>query len=403
MNIIIIGTSNSVMTESYVSALKIYHQVSNISCGRVPFFYHIKTIKQNIELIEKSDLLIIDHYINDINYYHPRLGDFYLEECKDFYRLLSSLNTNILNILFPIRKKLNSQESDYYNFVKNLSKTNKIPLLDLNKFAFKTENYGDDIHLNRKTSFTVGVSLANNLRTLTEKPVHGGSIKKDPYIIFDSHDIAETNNYQKYDFKNSLIDITFSRCTDQIHLNNRVPCKLLSIGYFLAPSRKEEQGISVLNKRFSFSGNLYLHEAIDSFPSFPGDIRITVLNGNYSNTPSFMGREIVDGPFKDADIVELLAKSEIDLEVNPANRSYYDFELPDLNELLLKFEESLTENKSIAISSELVDILRDLAIGIERLNLDKAYELMKLVKHFRPDGVTINSKIKNYESKLKNH
>ncbi|MBN0987000.1 hypothetical protein [Amphritea pacifica] len=402
MNIIIIGTSNSVMTESYVSALKIYHNVSNLSCGRVPFFYHIKTIKQNIDLIEKSDLLIIDHYINDMNYYYPRLGDSYLEECTDFYKLLSSLNTNILNILFPIRKKLNRHETDYYNFVKDISIKENIPMLDLNLFEFKSENFWDDIHLNKKTSFTVGVSLANNLRATTPKKVAGGSIKNDPYMIFDSHHIAESNNFKKHEFKNSLIDITFCRCTDQIHINNEEQCKLLSIGYFLDPSRKEEQGISLQNKRFSFSGNLYLHEAIDSFPEFSGDIRITVLNGNYSNTPSFMGREIVDGPFKDADIVELLAKAEIDLEVNPANRSYYDFELPDLNELLLKFEESLTENKSIAISSELVDILRDLAIGIERLNLDKAYELMKLVKHFRPDGVTINNKIKDYENKLKN-
>lgn len=76
MKIVILGTSDSVMGQKgFVRALRQRHEVVNLSAGRVGVAFHLNRIIEHYEMIESADLLIIDHYINDVNGFGPHLGD----------------------------------------------------------------------------------------------------------------------------------------------------------------------------------------------------------------------------------------------------------------------------------------------------------------------------------------
>ncbi|MDN2664389.1 hypothetical protein OW492_13515 [Psychromonas sp. 14N.309.X.WAT.B.A12] len=121
MKIIIVGTSNSVMgNKGFIESLRIDNEVIQLSSGRTPFLCTLKTIMLNQKLIESSDILIIDHYINDINFYVLEKGPDYIKMVKDFYIYLSSLNVNVLNLMFPI---LGLKSRKAYNFMKKLLNT----------------------------------------------------------------------------------------------------------------------------------------------------------------------------------------------------------------------------------------------------------------------------------------
>ena len=188
MKIVILGTSNSVMGgNGFIKALMLDHEVIQLSSGRVPFFYHIKTIQNNKALIESSDLLLIDHYINDVNFYSEAIGEVYNELCKDFYTFLSSINTRIINVLFPIRDLKERDTLIYYKQIKHLSILHSVSVLDLNEAPFSKHHFSDNIHITHDTSYAFGIVLGKELlhSDLGKKPGEG-YCENMPFKMADS-------------------------------------------------------------------------------------------------------------------------------------------------------------------------------------------------------------------------
>lgn len=102
MKIVILGTSNSIMGEKgYIKALRQRHEVINLSAGRVGLAFHFNRLLEHYQMIEVADLLIVDHYINDIKNFGARLGAQYIADIGTFYDMLRCLNTHVVNLLFP--------------------------------------------------------------------------------------------------------------------------------------------------------------------------------------------------------------------------------------------------------------------------------------------------------------
>lgn len=97
-----------------MAALKEQHEVINLSVGRTPVLMHIKTILDKKEEIEQGDILIIDHYINDMMSYAADYGSDYQVYVEDLYKILSSLNINTINLLFPILRYKCHKNVIYY-------------------------------------------------------------------------------------------------------------------------------------------------------------------------------------------------------------------------------------------------------------------------------------------------
>ena len=103
MKIVVLGTSNSVMgNKGFLQSLSISHEVIQLSSGRVPFYYHVLTLMKHLDVVMEADVVLLDHYVNDVNYYSRMMGDDYHQNLDEFYMSLSSLNVRILNVLFPI-------------------------------------------------------------------------------------------------------------------------------------------------------------------------------------------------------------------------------------------------------------------------------------------------------------
>ena len=183
MKIAIVGTSNSIMGEKgYVQALREENEVIQFSAGRMPFLGGFNTILKNKKLIEECDFLLLDHYVNDINFYASRCGSEYIKYCEIFYQYLSTLNVRIVNIFFPIRNLHERDSIFFYHEVIRISEENGIPVLNLNECDFKNHHYIDHIHLNNDASYALGVILCSFFKSnaVGRKP-YGGSCRTLPF------------------------------------------------------------------------------------------------------------------------------------------------------------------------------------------------------------------------------
>ena len=204
--IYVIGISNSVIgIKGYIAALRKEHDVVNRSCGRNPFLFHIAHILQNREVIEKCDLLIIDHYGNDANYYGGIPSFNYDERLEDLYFLLSTLNVDVINILFP-RIKVNYKEIKG----KVISKSCKygISYIDLDEAGISRRHYIDSFHINRSASYIFGMHLSRFVSSISHAPPSGGRLDSFPARLVLARDLFAPSEIKA--FSNSMCNIEFA-------------------------------------------------------------------------------------------------------------------------------------------------------------------------------------------------
>lgn len=82
----------------------------------------------------------------------------------------------------------------------------------------------------------------------------------------------------------------------------------------------------------------------------------------------------------------------------------YEFSQAQLDVLARAIAEKVAENKHRALADDDADILRDIALKIEKretLSTGDAYRLMRLALRARPDGPVINQKLKEYAARLR--
>jgi hypothetical protein len=405
MKIVVIGTSNSVLgVKGFIESLKLQHEVILISSGRTPFLASLKSIINNKKLIESCDLMILEHYVNDVNFYSYCLEDFYDELCVEFYNYLSSLNVRILNVLFPIQDIENSDAKyfnrPFYDFVKSLSARHKISCLDLNKYDFLQHHFQDRLHLKINASYTFGLFLSNylNAEDTGAKP-EGGRCDTMPFSLIKLSELVSNNKVKTY--KNSLLEVDYADIRNDFLIKRENTDKLISVGY-LRP--KEEEGLSgiILNNEHTVGLNDtgYFHETInlDLF----GDVHISPLQGEHK-VRNLMERGKSEGLFSYCYLTEFLFyNSEVELIMTPASRHEFIINLPGLLDVVKRMvPEQEKENKFPELQPKTITMLTNIAIDLENDNRDVAMELMMLAHIARPKGHVINKKLDEYNNKKK--
>lgn len=342
MNIVIIGTSNSIYGRNgFIKSLKHDHNVIEFLTGRVPIYYHLKTLLINKSTIEDCDLLIIDHYVNDVNFYYDRLGDEYIEKCKIFYDHLSCLNINILNVLFPIFDLKERKSFSFYQKIKELSAEYDISLLDLNLCSFPSIAYKDKIHIHLSLSYIIGLYLSKELIRLKLnndliKPVNG-AINSTPFRTITARDLSQLdkNNHINI-FKNSLLSIEYIDLKKTITIKSEDDESFISIGYLRPKENSGNSGVRINNADFGLRGIGYYHEVVN--PIKDNYIKIEPIFGNSIELDNLMGRGKSKGEFTYCYIVELFFYNEsILFNGKPASRRKFEFNYPHLLELSESF------------------------------------------------------------------
>lgn len=399
--IVVIGTSNSVIGRNgFIKSLSLDHEVINLSSGRVPFYCHIQKIQKNKTLIESSDLLIIDHYVNDVGFYADRLKEKYHQECEIFYQLLSTVNTHILNLFFPIQKIAN-KNLDYYQKVKQLTKQYNLSFIDLNDYEFKSHYFQNPAHINKKASYILGLSLSKVINVFENDKPYGGKLFSSPFKIIDTDNLANFTPHSKLKtFKNSLVKVDYLDIKEEFTIDNLQGMTLKSIGY-LAPKNMESKSGLTINNKYSFglSSGGYFHESFEQEIVIEDKLTLTPIKSSHLDLPAMMkDRGRVFGEFDFLFITELLLFAKSEIQFQAATRNPKPIFLKDLEATL---ENILTSNKMTKkLPSSVIDKLRDTAIFLENINLEKSYELMKLVSNERPYSPFLKRKLMEYRRKL---
>lgn len=77
---------------------------------------------------------------------------------------------------------------------------------------------------------------------------------------------------------------------------------------------------------------------------------------------------------------------------------YKNLNTPSDYEKELKLFEEILELLQVAVPDQELNNIRDIAIFLEKIDINKAYELMKIVHSLRPNGLFIAQKVKEYEN-----
>ncbi len=387
MKIVIVGTSNSVMgNKGYIQALRLDHDVVQLSTGRTPFYTVMNTIMVNKDEVENSDLLIIDHYINDINFYGDRLGNEYREHLELFYKYISSLNVNVLNLMFPIYDLENRSSLDIYHQTKSLCEQFNVSILDLNEVDIPFNYYQDKIHLKHDVSYALGLSMNQGLSHLFLGDVSSGEISDFPFYVLNAKDIASYDN-EVGNFENSLVNVDYLKLVNSITIHNTDNHRLVALGLLRDKNVTGCSGFSLNGEYYALNGGGYFMETLDNIVK--GDLTISPLNG-HKEVRNMMGRGISKGEFTYCYISDFLfIDMNKSIEYTPSKREVYNIDIKNF----LQLAERIGGERQYfpKISNKYVDRLRDLLL---------AMDFMKLANLGRPSGGFIKKKLAEYKKYL---
>lgn len=406
--IIVVGTSNSVVgRKGFIKSLSIEHEVINLSSGRVPFYCHIKTIEKNKNLIESSDLLIVDHYINDLGFYAQKLGDTYFyRECEYFYQLLSSINTNIINLLFPLqnlsRILTKKPYLDFYKRIKELTKKYNLSIVDLNDYNFKPHHYHNSKHIKPEVSYAVGLSLSKIINIFQGDKPDGGKLINNPFKIFDASFLIDfIPNSEIKTFTNSIMETNYVDIKNKLTIDNLHGMSLKSIGYLIPKEMQNRNSGLIINDRYTYGLTPagYYHESLDREIAIDSSLTLAPMEGFYSDVSSLMQRTRISGIFDFLYITEIVLFTGAKMVYRSAKRHEKLVFLKDL-EYMLDSMFIDVDNTLIKLSPITINALRDAAVLLEKTDLEKSHELMTLAHQGRPKAQLIKKKLAQYRKRL---
>ncbi|GAA6135072.1 hypothetical protein NBRC116188_18620 [Oceaniserpentilla sp. 4NH20-0058] len=395
MKIAVIGTSNSVFKNNYVTALSVENEVYNLSSGRVPFYSHITTILKNSDFLESMDVVIVDHYVNDVNFYSSKLGAKYTDKLPYFYALLSRLNVPIINFFAAFYGLEEHENYDYFKLVKKLSGQFSFNILDLNEYSFDKEMYSDFIHLKREISFFIGQKLSQYLKE--NSLVQPSRIQgfENPFYLFYEDEFENYPELIKGRFSNSLLKLNYFELKGDVEISDHGD--LLSIGYINTTKGEPLTILKINNSNFLLDGFGYYHESVPS--GISGCIKLSASKLKDEAPLSLMGRKYKGNETQQTPpcLVDLLFMKN----------SYPDLEIPDgkANQIKLDyFNEYLhltfPSNGHILEENE-VNILKRASLDLEEINSRLSLKLMRIVKRCWPEDKIALKKMKEHRMKNK--
>nr|WP_300309185.1 hypothetical protein [Halomonas sp.] len=440
MKVSIIGTSNSVIKNGYTQALREKFEVHNLSSGRNPIFFHIKQLLNNAESLMSSDVIIIDHYVNDINFYcnhyqkKKRINN-YFYHINNYYKLLSMLGVPVINVMFPIRF-LKPGDNNHMR-IKRISKRYGHNVVDLNETKIEKTHYKDAVHIKPQKSFIFGEHLSeyilNHYSKSKSQNMHHepserfrtlDSLKNSPYMVLSADKVkSQSDNVSLENFTNSLISLEYlDGASTGGGIKYALPkafedSELLSIGYINLAEKPH--GISINDKhgkshRYTLNGKLYYHESFDD----PIEIKDLVHIKTHADTSvgqfsNLMGRRSMGPPALPANIVELLVHNPaITMEEQAASAKDIPAAM-DMEALRQRWLISKPASKAFTLSTfsslkskvknnrESADVLRETAYMFEEIgDLTTANAIMKQAALLKPNAPVIRKKLQEYRSLL---
>ncbi len=399
MKIIVVGTSNSVIGgKGYIEALRLEHEVVQLSSGRTPFYSCMKTILNHKSEIENSDLLIIDHYINDVYFYGAPLGDSYRKHLDLFYSYLSSLNVNILNLMFPIQDFEQIKAIDIYHQTKSLCDKYAISVLDLNEFDVPKEFYRDLIHLTHDVSYALGLSLNKGFSKFDFESVDFGSVSNFPFYSLNASDLPKNRN-ESGNFKNSLISVDYLKLEHELTVHVPEEHELIALGLLTDKTVDGCSGFILNNEGMGVSGGGYFLETVEK--NVCGNFTISPLFGE-NEVRNMMGRGVSKGLFSYCYIVDFfLLDTGKKMECISAKRKQYRIDISEFSILAKKFLSMGNKNSDFPkLAPKSINKLRDFALSLGAEDLQVSRDLMLLAHLARPTGSVIKKKLAEYEKAL---
>ncbi len=394
MDIVIVGTSNSILgREGFIKALETNHNVKRFAIGRTPLFYSLFTLMEFRSVIENCDLLILDHYINDVNFYEPKFGREYISHLDNFYLYISSLNVNILNILFPIKNIKKRNNLYIYDRVVEHSNNYNMSLIDLNLLDIPDEDYLDDVHISKQLSYFLGVMIDSELHKF-KYSVSGGECKSNPYSSLKVDSLSDViGDYCT--LKNSILEVSYVSLKGSFHIDLSESKSLFAISYVRPVDTISLSGISINGKMSAFSGYGYYLETLSE--PVKRRAEISTVKG-YHELEALMGRETLSGEYEFCGLSELyFYDSCVKMICISSTRKKI---IIDTDNILKHWKVISQRYSNKKIKDVSIDLIRDIAMSLEEIDIVAAYELMKIAYHNRKHGDLIKYKVSQYRNKV---
>lgn len=224
INVLIIGESNSVMRNGWVDGFKQAFNIGNVECraiGGTGILHIIYQLNNLSDSIKDFDILILDHFINDFEFYNDRI-DRYQEIFNKVYNYLESFKIGVIVVGFsPHKVRIEKIKNNIYDFASlNLSKRDNFIFYDFDRKLFESSDndlasyknkFLDQTHPHREVSFALGMDLANHIqKNISTWPQNftGENVKLDSYFSFGFigvEDLFEPST--TFDVVNSLVNM----------------------------------------------------------------------------------------------------------------------------------------------------------------------------------------------------
>lgn len=390
MKIYIIGTSNSIMGRNgFIKSLSMVFDVESNSVGRAPIFMHISEVLRARDEIEKCDFLLIDH-ISNYSFF-DELGSDYIKHLENFYRILSTLNTYVIILGFPL---LNSNVT-YENYLKESKKIaakNQLEFVDLSFMSGHPNMFIDNAHINKKASFMLGLILNTALKrnTLECKPVKG-EIFSQPY---ETRRPKQLSGSETETFSTSILKKEYLEIDADLVVNTDENKILLALGYICTGV----SGFNLNGTNYIYSDKGYFFEAFSKKINHCGVLRFSTISPLIESFQHMMPRP--NFAFKPEEITKFKLVSlfffdeEVKLKVTPSNKNNLDFSSTISTAFQYLLEQELIVNQDV------VESIKNLAFEKQTVNPKLSLEILKLAKEYRPNGPAINSAINDLKKKF---
>ncbi|WP_176503773.1 hypothetical protein [Cobetia sp. 5-11-6-3] len=436
MKIAVLGTSNSVMKKGYLNEMQSHKDlnITSYCSGRNPIFFHIKQLLLNINEIKKCDCLIIENYVNDVNYYLPKYSEagldyWYIEHVKVFYSLLSLLNKPVLNLMFPIYN-IGYRASRYLQ-LKELAKNFGHSVLDLNNVGFGWGAYQDDVHLKPHISAYLSRTIIECCSKVVDDFKYSNSdifdLTKIPYLVVPANAVDGVEEENIETFENTLLKFNYLRLEEHWY-EYKIPqrfhgSKLLSLGYY--NPKDKPHGIKIKGNEYAsydvygLVGKGYYHESLQQ----PIPVEASFFISGYTSSDEQVKHDILMSrghcnSINDVGFVvdfllyneELFGEYKLTLtnQVNVDNA--FEFDTIPISENLLKvdlltpeipLQERFSRLNDSVKKNHKANVIRDLALSFEDMgDIHTAYRLMYQASLLRPDGPFISYKLELYKGKI---
>ncbi len=290
MNIVILGTSNSVMHDNYVDALiSSGHNVKNLSVGKVDILYSIATFLRRHDDLEQSDLIILDITVNLCNWVLSE-GDILYTHISNFYQMISSVNVPVLSINFPSLGQKNVPKSrEMAKFIRDIDQKFGFLELDLMTLDLPGVFWQNKDHLCRHVSYGMGLILGHLLLKEKFNVPKGGKLFSHPYQLMDTEQLAQ-HKYEIEQIQTSRASEKFIRLNQKtvFHSPDGVKAQFVGLGTVMP---KNTSGGMVINESHSTEVQVLLHcGSLLKYNLPPASTIVITPLGGIQNLPFYSSR-----------------------------------------------------------------------------------------------------------------